>query len=60
VDLADEVGAALADDLGAVLVAEKVALDIEIAGLNAGAYGTIAEHDAVGEIIEKVSHWSSG
>ena len=48
-DLAHEVGAALAEDLGAVLVAEKVALDIEIARLHLGAHRAVAEQDAVGE-----------
>ena len=56
VDFADQIRAALADDLGAVLVAEKVALDIEIERLHPGSHRAVAEHDAVAEIVEKVCH----
>ncbi len=56
VDLADEVGAALADDLGAVLMTEKAALDIEIERLHPGSHRAVAQHDAIGEVIEEMGH----
>src|SRR6516225_9369352 len=56
VDLADQVGAALVEDLGAVLEPEKVALDVEIERLYSGAHRAVAEHDPVGEVIEKMRH----
>ena len=56
-DRTDEVRTALADNLGAVLEAEKVALDVEIACLHLGPHRAVTEHDAIGEIVEKVCHW---
>ena len=47
-DLADQIGPAFANDLGAVLVAEKIALDIEVARLDLGSHGSVAQQDAVG------------
>src|SRR6516164_8105627 len=55
-DLADQIGAAVAEDLGAVLTAHKVALDIEIARLHLGAHRAVAEHDAIGEVVEEMRH----
>src|SRR6516162_8410776 len=55
-DLADQIGAAVAEDLGAVLIAHKVALDIEIARLHLGAHRAVAEHDAIGEVVEEMRH----
>ena len=55
-DLADQVRAALADDLGAVLVAEIVALDVEVARLHLGPHRAVAEHDAIGEVVEEMGH----
>ena len=56
VDLADQVGAAVADDLGAVFLAEKVALDVEVARLHLGSHGAVAQDDMVGEVVEEMSH----
>ena len=56
VDFADQVGTALADNLGAVLLAQKIALDVEVARLHLGPDGAVAQHDAVGQIVEKMSH----
>ncbi len=56
VDLADQIRPALADDFGAVLEAEKVALDVEIAPQHLGPHRAVAEHDAVREIIKEVRH----
>ena len=42
VDLADQIGAALTNDLGAVFVAEKIALDIELARLHLGPHRAVA------------------
>ena len=55
-DLADQVGAAVAQNLGAVLQPEKVALDVEIAGLNLCPHRAVAQHDPIGEVIEKMGH----
>ena len=55
-DLADQIGTALADDLGAVLVAEKIALDVEVARLHLGPHRAVAQHDAIGEVIEEMGH----
>ncbi len=55
-DLADQIGAALADDLGAILVAEKIALDVEVARLHLGPHRAVAQHDAIGEIVEEMGH----
>ena len=52
----DEVRTALADNFGAVLEAEKVVLDVEIARLHAGPHRAVTEHDAVGQIVEEVCH----
>src|SRR3954452_12955280 len=56
VDLADQVGTAVAQDLGAVLEPEKVALDVEIARLHLRPHRAVAQHDAVGEVVEKMGH----
>ena len=53
VDLADQVGAAVAQDLGAVLVAEKVALDVEVARLHLGPHRAVAQQHPVGEVVER-------
>ena len=53
-DLPDQIGPAFTNDLGAVLVAEKIALDIEVARLDLGSHGSVAQDDAVGEIIEEM------
>ena len=58
VDLADQVRAAVAQDLGAVLVAEKIALDIEIARLRLGPHRAVAQQHPVGEVVEKMGHAS--
>ena len=55
-DLADEVGAALAQDLGAVLVAVEIALDVEVARLHLRAHRAVAQQHAVGEIVEEMGH----
>src|SRR5438270_2729161 len=57
VDLADQVRPAVVEDLGAVLEPEKVALDVEIARLHLRPHRAVAQHDAVGEVIEKMGHW---
>jgi hypothetical protein len=56
VDRADEVRTALADNFGAILQAEKVALDIEIARLHSGPHPAVTEHDTISEIVEEVCH----
>ena len=56
VDLADQVRAAVAQNLGAVFEPEKVALDVEIARLHLRPHRAIAQHDPVGEVIEKMGH----
>ena len=56
-DLADQIGAAVAQNLGAVLEPEKIALDVEIARLHLCSHRAVAQHDPVGEVIEKMSHW---
>src|SRR5262245_38839 len=48
VDLANQIRAALADDLRAVFEAEEVTLDIEIAPQYLGPHRAVAEYDAVG------------
>ena len=55
-DLADEIGAALVQDLGAVLLAEIVAIEVEIARLDLGAHCSITEQDSLGEMVEEVAH----
>src|ERR1700730_10210456 len=57
VDLADQIGAAVAQNLGAVLEPEKIALDVEIARLNLCPHRAVAQHDPIGEVIEKMCHW---
>src|SRR5205085_141087 len=56
VDLQDEIGPALAQDLGAVLVPPKIALDIKLARLHLRADRPVAEQHTVGEIIEQMRH----
>ena len=56
VDFAHQIGAALAQDVGAVLVAEKIALGVEVASLHLGPDRAIAQEDTVGEIIQKMGH----
>ena len=56
VDFADEIGPALVEDLGAVLVPVEIALDIEVARLHLRAHRAIAQQHAVGEIVEKMGH----
>src|ERR1700751_2750031 len=55
-NFADQVGAALTQNLGAVLEPEKVALDVEIARLHLRPHGAVAQHDPIGEVIEKMGH----
>ena len=55
-DFADQVGTALADDLGAVFLAQEVALYVEVARLHLGPDGPVAQHDAVGEVVEEMGH----
>src|SRR5271170_1979333 len=56
VDLADQVGTAVAQNLGAVLEPEKVALDVEIARLNLCPHRAVAQHDPIGQVIEEMGH----
>ena len=56
VDFADEVRAALVEDLGAVLVSPEIALDIEIARLHLRSHRAIAQQHAVGKIVEEMGH----
>src|SRR5215813_563282 len=56
VDLADQIGPAVVEDLGAVLEAEKIALYIEIARLDLRSHRAVAQHDAVGEVVEEMRH----
>src|ERR1700719_4341501 len=56
VDLADQIGAAVAQNLGAVLEPEKIALDVEIARLHLRPHRAVAQHDPIGEVIEKMGH----
>ena len=57
VDLADEIRAALAQDLGAVLVAaENRARYRESRRLHLGAHRPVAQQHPVGEIVEKMGH----
>src|SRR6185312_2143620 len=55
-DFAHEVWPALTQDLGAVLMAEIVALDIERARLHLRPHGAVAQQDPVGKIVENVWH----
>ena len=55
-DFADEVRAAFVEDLGAVLMALEIALDVEIAGLHLRAHRAVAQQHAVGEIVEEMGH----
>src|SRR5205814_8191731 len=56
VDLQDEIGPALAQDLGAVLVPPKIALDIALARLHLRADRPVAEQHTAGETIEQMRH----
>ncbi len=55
-DLADQVRAAVAQNLGAVLEPEKVALDVEIARLHLRPHRAVAQHDPIGEVVEEMGH----
>ena len=55
-DLADQVRAAVAQNLGAVLETEKVALDVEIARLHLSPHRAVTQHDPIGEVVEKMGH----
>ena len=55
-DLADQVRAAVAQNLGAVLETEKVALDVEIARLNLSPHRAVTQHDPIGEVVEEMGH----
>src|SRR5271167_399977 len=55
-DLADQVGTAVTQNLGAVLEAEKVAFDVEIARLHLRPHRAVAQHDPISEVIEEMSH----
>ena len=55
-DVAHEIGAAPVQDLGAVLVAEVILLDVEIGRLHAGAHGAVAQQHVAGEEVEKGAH----
>src|SRR5580704_7355491 len=57
VDLADQIRAAVAQNLGAVFEPEKIALDVEIARLHLCPHRAVAQHDPIGEVIEKMCHW---
>ena len=58
-DLAHEVGAALVQDLGAVLVALVVAVDVKRTRLHLRAHRAVAQQHPVGEVIEDVGHLGS-
>ena len=55
-DVAHEVGAALVQDLGAVLLAEEILVDVELGRLHARAHGAVAQQHVAGEEVEKGAH----
>ncbi len=55
-DLAHEIGPALAEHVGAVLMAVIVALDIELARLHLRPHRAVAQQHPVPEIVENMRH----
>src|SRR6185437_581857 len=55
-DVAHHIGPGLAQDVGDVLMAVEVALDIERARLHLGPHRAIAEKDALGEEVKDMRH----
>ena len=53
-DVADHVGARQVQDLGAVLPAPEVAVDVERQGLNMRAHGAVGQQDGITQDIEQV------
>ena len=56
VDLAHEVGPRAVQDLGAVLAAEEVLLDVEMARLDLGSDGPVEKQHALGSGSEETVH----
>jgi hypothetical protein len=53
VDLADDIGTALDQDVGAVLAAAVVGVDVEVAGVDGGAHRAVEDQDAAADLVEK-------